>query len=136
MSCSVLSKSGKECSREGIYAGCCSKHAMEKLENSLDDTRLNKVVKANDGKHKFVAIFMKNGHETHVPFGSKGMNDFTLFSNKTEGKVHRDRYRTRHAKDLYTLDPTRAGYLSYYILWGDSTSIDKNIQAYKKKFNL
>jgi hypothetical protein len=30
----------------------------------------------------------------------------------------------------------RAGYLSYYILWGDSTSMKKNIASYKKKFDL
>ncbi len=136
MSCSVLLKSGKECSQEGRYAGCCTKHAMKKLENSLDDTKLIKIEKANDGKHKFVAIFEKNGREKRVPFGSKNMNDFTLFENKKEGLIHRDRYRIRHSKDLDTLDPTRAGYLSYYILWGDSTDINKNIKAYKKMFNL
>jgi hypothetical protein len=132
MSCSALAKSGKECSREGRYAGCCSQHAMEKLENNLDETKLKKVVKANDGKHKFVAIFEKNGNEKHVPFGAKNMDDFTL----TKSREQRDRYRTRHSKDLQTLDPTRAGYLSYYILWGDSTSMEKNIQTYKKMFNL
>ena len=136
MSCSVLIKSGKECSREGRYAGCCSRHAMKKLENNLDETKLKKIVKANDGKHKFIAVFEKDGHEKQVPFGAKNMNDFTLFKNKEEGKVHRDRYRTRHEKDLDTLDPTKPGYLSYYILWGDSTSMEKNIQTYKKMFNL
>jgi hypothetical protein len=35
---------------------------------------------------------------------------------------------------LDTDDPYRAGYLSYYILWGDSTSIDTNIRAYNRRF--
>jgi hypothetical protein len=64
------------------------------------------------------------------------MNDFTLFKSKTEGLVHRDRYRIRHEKDLDTLDPTRAGFLSYYILWGDSQNVNENIKADKKRFNL
>lgn len=64
-------------------------------------------------------------------FGAKGMDDYTL----TGDKKARDNYRTRHKKDLDTKDPTRAGYLSYYILWGDSTSRDKNIKDYKKRFN-
>jgi len=64
-------------------------------------------------------------------FGAKGMDDYTL----TGDKKAREKYRTRHKKDLDTKDPTRAGYLSYYILWGDSTSRDKNIKDYKKRFN-
>jgi hypothetical protein len=67
-----------------------------------------------------------------VPFGAKGMDDFTL----TKSRDQRDRYRTRHTKDLETLDPTRAGFLSYYILWGDSTDINQNIKSYKKMFRL
>ena len=65
-------------------------------------------------------------------FGAEGMDDYTL----TGDKKARERYRVRHKKDLDTKDPTRAGYLSYYILWGDSTSRDKNIKDYKKRFNL
>jgi len=67
-----------------------------------------------------------------VHFGSKGMDDYTI----TKDKEQRERYRERHKKDLETKDPTRAGFLSYYILWGDSTSIRENIKNYKKKFNL
>jgi hypothetical protein len=60
------------------------------------------------------------------------MDDYTI----TKDKEQRDRYRERHKKDLKTGDPSRAGYLSYYLLWGDSTSLQMNIEAYKKKFNL
>jgi hypothetical protein len=136
MSCSTLVAEGRECSREGKYAGCCHQHAMKKLEGHLSDTRLVKVEKATDGKHKFVAIFETEGRQKQVPFGAKGMDDYTLFSDKAEGKFHRDLYRTRHEKDLRTLDPTKPGYLSYYILWGDSTDVNTNIKKYKKMFNL
>jgi hypothetical protein len=136
MPCSVLIKEGRECSRQGKYAGCCHQHALQKVEGNISDSQLLKVEKANDGKHKFVAIFEKDGREKQVPFGSKGMNDFTLFKSKAEGLVHRDRYRIRHSKDLRTLDPTKPGFLSYYILWGDSTDINQNIKSYKKMFGL
>jgi hypothetical protein len=79
---------------------------------------------------KYMAIFQNPKKTTH--FGSAGMDDYTI----THDKEQRERYRTRHAKDLQTKDPRRAGFLSYYILWGNSTSIQENIQAYKKRFNL
>lgn len=81
---------------------------------------------------KLMAIFDNDGRKKTVHFGAKGMDDYTI----TKNKEQRDRYRTRHAKDLTTKDPTRAGFLSYYILWGDSTSRASNISSYKKRFNL
>ena len=82
---------------------------------------------------KLMAIFTKdNGRTKTTHFGAKGMDDYTI----TKNKEQRARYRSRHKKDLKTNDPTRAGFLSYYILWGDSTSRSANISAYKKRFNL
>lgn len=82
---------------------------------------------------KMMAVFESDtGRKRSVHFGASGMDDYTL----TKDKEQRDRYRTRHKKDLETGDPTRAGFLSYYILWGDSTSRAANISAYKKRFNL
>ena len=60
------------------------------------------------------------------------MDDYTLKGDKEQ----RDRYRTRHGKDMNTGDPTRAGFLSRYLLWGDSTSLQTNIASYKRRFNL
>jgi len=90
------------------------------------------VVKKSDkaGK-KYVAIFTKeNGRTKRTYFGASGMDDYT----KTKDKEQRKRYRQRHKKDLTTGDPTRAGYLSYYILWGESSSVRENISTYKKRF--
>jgi hypothetical protein len=82
---------------------------------------------------KLMATFENdNGRTKTTHFGASGMDDYT----KTHDKAQRDRYRTRHAKDLQTGDPTRAGHLSYYILWGDSTSLQTNIASYKRRFNL
>lgn len=82
-----------------------------------------------EGK-KYMAIFQNPKKTVH--FGSAGMDDYTL----TKNKEQRERYRTRHKKDLETNDPRRAGFLSYYLLWGDSTSLQTNIKNYKSKFNL
>jgi hypothetical protein len=82
---------------------------------------------------KMMAVFETDGgRKKTTHFGASGMDDYTI----TKDKEQRDRYRTRHKKDLETGDPTRAGFLSYYILWGDSTSRAANISAYKKRFNL
>jgi hypothetical protein len=81
---------------------------------------------------KYMAIFTyPDGKKKTTHFGAAGMTDY-LLSKDTE---RRSRYRTRHKKDLKTGDPTRAGYLSYYLLWGESTSLRKNISDYKKRFN-
>jgi hypothetical protein len=88
-----------------------------------------KLVKSTDGIHKWVAEF-DDGTKTR--FGAACMDDYTL----TGDEDARLRFRIRHKKDLRTRDPKRAGYLSYYLLWGDSTSLDKNLAAYKRRFNL
>ena len=80
-------------------------------------------------KHKYVAIF-KDGKRTK--FGASGYSDYTMHHDK----IRRDRYRQRHKKDLETRDPQKAGFLSYYILWGDHTSIGQNLMDYKRKFGL
>lgn len=81
---------------------------------------------------KYKAVFTYDDGKTKTTqFGAKGYTDYTI----NKDKSIRDRYRKRHEKDLKTNDPTRAGFLSYYILWGDSTSLKTNIKNYKKKFN-
>jgi hypothetical protein len=91
--------------------------------------KLVRLVKSPRTGKKFRAEFDDG---THTDFGSAGMDDYTI----TKDKEQRDRYRARHRKDLDTNDPTRAGYLSYYILWGDSTDMARNVAAYKRRFNM
>lgn len=95
--------------------------------------KLLRVVQSTNPHRKWMAVFQKdNGREKTTHFGSKGMDDYTL----TKDKEQRERYRSRHKKDLETNDPSRAGFLSYYLLWGDSTSLQTNLASYRKKFNL
>ena len=92
------------------------------------------VVSKSDKKDKKLkAVFTYDDGKTKTThFGAKGMDDYTI----TKDKEQRKRYRKRHKKDLKTKDYTKAGYLSYYILWGDSTSRSMNIKDYKKRFKL
>ncbi len=80
---------------------------------------------------KLKAVFTReNGRTKTVHFGQAGAPDYTLTGDKSRRKAYRD----RHRKDLNTGDPMRAGYLSYYILWGESKSRQVNIRNYKKRF--
>lgn len=82
---------------------------------------------ANDGRHKWIAHFT-DGRKTR--FGASGYQDYTQHRDEERRRL----YRLRHAKDLATRDPYRAGYLSRFILWGDSTDIDRNVRDYNKRF--
>ena len=91
------------------------------------------VSKSNRKGKKFKAVFTYDDGKTKTThFGAKGMEDYTTHKEKER----RARYRKRHKKDLKTKDYTRAGYLSYYILWGDETNITDAVKSYKKRFKL
>jgi hypothetical protein len=99
--------------------------------------KLLEVVKSDREGKKYKAVFETDtGRSKTTHFGATGYNDYTMTSGKKEDKEMRDRYRTRHEKDLKSNDPSKAGFLSYYTLWGDSTSFSKNVSAFKNKFNL
>ena len=77
---------------------------------------------------KIMAIFKNKDNKKIklVHFGAKSYRDYTLISDrnspfyiKDEDKRNsvRTLYINRHKKDLRTNNPTRAGFLSMYILW-------------------
>jgi hypothetical protein len=78
---------------------------------------------------KYRATFKDGEKEKHTEFGAAGMDDYTI----THDKEQRERYRKRHAKDLDTGDPTRAGFLSYYLLWNKKT-LAAAVADYKRRF--
>jgi hypothetical protein len=55
--------------------------------------------------------FFKNGK--HTDFGDPKYSDFTQHRDPARRKA----YWLRHFKDMETHDPTRAGFLSLFILW-------------------
>jgi hypothetical protein len=130
--CSATTQKGSRCSRNACIGDKCRQH--RKSEN----IKLLKVEKANDGKHKFVAIFDVNGKEKRTKFGAEGYGDFIIFTGK-EGKEsglrHRENYIRRHTKDLHTKDFTRAGTLSMFILWGNKPNLEASIKDYKRRMN-
>ena len=88
-----------------------------------------KLIRANDGKHKYIAEF-KDGKR--VAFGAIGYDDYTI----THDQEQRNRYINRHRAHENFNDPRTAGALSRWILWGDSTSVHANHRAYENKFNV
>ena len=73
---------------------------------------------------KFKAIF----------YDDKGnrYSDYTIHKDKER----RSKYRSRHKGNLSKGTYTSPSHLSFYLLWGDSTSLNTNIKKYKNMFKL
>jgi hypothetical protein len=69
------------------------------------------------------------GRTKVVSFGAKGMDDYT----KTHDKEQRARYINRHSANENWSKLDSPGALSRWILWGESTSLMKNIASYKNR---
>ena len=82
---------------------------------------------SNRKNKRFMAII--NGKKYH--FGLK--NGFTYIDHKD--KIKRENYIKRH-QVRENWNEINAGSLSRYLLWGQSTSLEKNIEDYIKRFNL
>tara|TARA_B100000287_G_scaffold420782_1_gene460620 strand:+ start:532 stop:933 length:402 start_codon:yes stop_codon:yes gene_type:complete len=87
--------------------------------------------KLKSGKKKYEITFEKNGKIYNRKFGAAGMSDFTIHKDIDR----RERYISRHKKDLKTKDPMRPGYLSMYILW-NKPSLKASLIDYKKRLNV
>ena len=91
------------------------------------------IKKSTKPEKKLMAVFtMSNGREKTTHFGQAGADDYT----KTRDKEQRQRYLKRHRRNETWNNPVSAGALSRWILWGPFTSRQKNISAFKRKFNL
>ena len=86
-----------------------------------------RIVRSPFPNKKWRAIFQDG---THTDFGDSNYQDYTQHHSIERRRL----YRIRHEKDLETHNPKAKGYLSYYILWGNSTSLQENIKEYKKRF--
>ena len=100
---------------------------------------INLVIKDADPKtnKRFTAIFRihKGGKVIKIThFGQRNPKKGTYIDHGD--KKSRTAYRARHKRDLDTKDFKRAGFLSYYLLWGDHKSLNKNISDFKNNFNL
>lgn len=78
---------------------------------------------------KLMATF-SNGKVVH--FGAKGSKTYL----DTGDKVKREAYLARHRVNENWTDPYTPGALSRWLLWGDSTSLEANHQAFMKRFGV
>lgn len=93
------------------------------------------VIEKGTGKNKKLkAIFYDEGGKKikTTQFGDSRYEDYT----QHKDKERRSKYRARHKKDLDKGNYMNAGFLSYYILWGESAALKTNIKQYKKMFKL
>lgn len=77
---------------------------------------------------KHVAIFIngKTGQSKSVHFGQQGSKTYLDHGDKQI----REAYRARHSVYLNPEDLTSPAYLSYFLLWGESTSLAQNLRFY------
>lgn len=88
-------------------------------------------VKKSDKKDKkYMAVFMDDDKKKTIHFGLKGSTTYL----DTGDKKLRDAYRARHRAVYNKAKPMSASRLSFEIIWGDSTSLSKNITDYKNKY--
>jgi Family of unknown function (DUF5754) len=80
-------------------------------------------------KHKKWRAIFDDGR--HTDFGDSRYEDFTQHHDVKRRKA----YWTRHLKDMRTQDPTRAGFLSLYLLWTQPT-IEGALKQYKELFGV
>lgn len=88
------------------------------------------IITQSDRKAKRYLATFENGKKVH--FGLKTGMTYIDHLDKTK----RENYLKRHQKNEDWNDPYTAGALSRWILWGDSTNINKNISDFKKRFNI
>ena len=97
-------------------------------ENNVE---LLSIKKLKGDEKKYEAVFLVNGKQKVQKFGAEGMSDYTIHKDIER----RNRYISRHSKDLDTGDPTRAGYLSMFILW-NKPSFRKSVEDYKTRLKI
>lgn len=104
--------------------------------------KLKSIKKSLDNKKKLTALFQiktskgaKKFTEKKTSFGYNNpedkMNDYRLHKDIDR----RNRYIIRHQKDLKTDDPTRAGYLSMFMLWNKPT-LEASVKDYNRRLKI
>jgi len=89
-----------------------------------------KLYKSSTGFKKFDVYVpnKKTGNLRKVSFGDRRYEDYTIHKDKERMM----RYRQRHRLDKIN-NPMYAGFWSYWVLWGDTTSLSRNMAAAKKR---
>jgi len=87
-------------------------------------------IKKSTKKNKKLMAIFDNLKTVH--FGAKGYTDFTL----TKDAKRKSNYLKRHKSSENWNKCDTAGSLSKHLLWGETTSLEKNIIRYKRRFSL
>lgn len=92
------------------------------------------ITESNSKNKRFKAVLSdaRTNIKQTIHFGAK--EGQTFIDHKDETK--RKNYIKRHQALNEDWNSINAGSLSRYVLWGDSTDINKNISAYKKRFKI
>jgi hypothetical protein len=95
--------------------------------------RLKTVRRSHKKEKKWDAVFeMPNGREKVVPFGARGMSDFT----KHKDTRRRSLYLKRHSgMGEHWNQPDTPGALSRWVLW-NKPSFKASLADFKKRFHL
>ena len=108
-----------------------NKSSNKSNKSSNKFIKLISIKKSTKSEKKFTATFEVSGKKRTIHFGAAGMSDYT----KHKDSKRKSRYIKRHLKDLNTNDPTRAGYLSMYVLW-NKMSLKASISDYRKRLSV
>lgn len=95
--------------------------------------KLKSIKPSHKKEKKWDATFeYPDGHTKTVPFGARGMSDYT----KHKDKTRKQRYLKRHAgMGEHWNQPDTAGALSKWVLW-NKPSFRASVTDFKKRFNL
>ena len=94
--------------------------------------KLLRVVRSENPEKKYDAVFENNGRTKTISFGARGMSDY--LHHKDESR--REAYLRRHAANEDWTVPDTAGSLSRWLLWGPTTSLEKNLMLFRRRFNV
>ncbi len=93
--------------------------------------KLLNIKKSTSKGKKWTATFEDGEKTKKINFGATGYLDYTIGATDKQ----RTAYLARHDKEKNQPADT-PGALSYHILWGESRSRMKNIENFKKKYNV
>ena len=100
----------------------------------LNIMKLVTLTQSNLKGKKYKAVFETDTKRTKtIHFGASGYTDYTQ---EPHDKVKRTAYLLRHEKNEDWTVPDTAGSLSAHLLWGPHTSLQQNLTAFRKKFNV
>lgn len=90
-------------------------------------------IRESERKEKrLMATFTEGERSTSTHFGQRGASTFIDHGDKKK----RDAYLARHKVRENWDEHLSAGSLSRWLLWGEHTTLQENLKAFKRRFNL